>query len=82
MMRVSQKDKRTRNMKVVCIKKYKSMGFQHQLTYGKTYDILEWSIDKKSVYIINDRGQEDIFYITNFLSQDEWREKQLNELFL
>ena len=62
-MRVSQKDKRTRNIKVVCIKKYKSMGFQHQLTYGKTYDILEWSIDKKvSLYNKRQRSRRHILY--------------------
>ena len=61
-------------MKVVCMRNSK------YLTYGKTYGILEWTIDKTSVYITNDIGKEDIFPITYFLYQEEWREKQLNEL--
>ena len=67
-------------MKVVCIKNYKSMGFQHQLTYGKTYDILEWTPNKMSVYIINDRGRESIYSITDFVYQEEWRDMKIKEL--
>lgn len=61
-------------MKLVCNRNSK------YLTYGKTYEILEWTISKMSVYITNDIGKEDIFSINYFIYQEEWRDKQLNEL--
>ena len=67
-------------MKVVCIKKYKSMGFQHQLTFGKTYNIIGWTPNKMAVYIINDRGRESIYSITDFVYQDEWRDMKIKAL--
>lgn len=61
-------------MKVVCVRNSK------YLTCGKTYEIIKWTISKMSVYITNDIGKEDIFSINYFLYQEEWRNKQLNEL--
>ena len=69
--------KQARDMKMVCVRN------SLYLTYGKTYDV-ECSprlpVNKSSVYITNDIGRVDMFPMNYFLYQEEWRNKQLNEL--
>jgi len=64
-------------MKVVCVK---NLGFQHQLTYGKKYDIIEWTPNKMAAYIINDQDKESIYPINFFVYKEEWRDIQLKEI--
>jgi len=73
-------------MKVVCIKDYLSTGLhapnRQELTYGKVYDVINIrDILGEDVYwIINDIGYKEYYTYSQFLSLEEWREKQLNEL--
>jgi hypothetical protein len=71
-------------MKVVCIKKYRSQGLQHELTFGKMYDGLPGcglkGIDDYNYFIINDRGHKEYYSKNTFLTLDEWRKRQLSEI--
>jgi hypothetical protein len=71
-------------MKVVCIKKYRSQGLQHELTFGKMYDVLQGcglkGIDDYNYFIINDRGHKEYYSKNTFLTLDEWRKRQLSEI--
>jgi len=79
-------------MKVVCIKKYRSQGLQYELTYGKIYDTVPstaflpellsdpTSIDNFNYWIINDRGYKEYYSREKFITLEEWRKRQLNEL--
>ena len=71
-------------MKVVCIKKYRSQGLQHELTFGKIYDVLPGcglkGIDDYNYFIINDRGYKEYYSKNTFLKLDEWRKRQLSEI--
>jgi hypothetical protein len=72
-------------MKVVCIKKYRSQGLQYELTYGKIYDTVPGtariaSIDNFNYWIINDRGYKEYYSREKFITLEEWRKRQLNEL--
>ncbi len=72
-------------MKVVCIKKYRSQGLQYELTYGKIYETVPGtsripSIDNYNYWIINDRGRKEYYSKDEFLTLEEWRKRQLNEL--
>jgi len=71
-------------MKIVCIKKYRSQGLQHELTFGKMYDVLPGcglkGIDDYNYFIINDRGYKEYYSKNTFLKLDEWRKRQLSEI--
>ena len=71
-------------MKVVCIKKYHSQGLQHELTFGKMYDVLPGcglkGIDHYNYFIINDRGHKEYYSKNTFLTLDEWRKRQLSKI--
>jgi hypothetical protein len=75
-------------MKVVCIKEFKSQhhlspsGLQHELTYGKIYECMnkpDWSSDD-SYFIKCDLGFITSYHKRNFITLEEWRERQLNEI--
>ena len=68
-------------MKVVCITEDPFFN----LTYGKTYGVVEsfFAVDLSSITqykIINDNDCERWYDEALFISIEEWREKQLNEL--
>ncbi len=71
-------------MKVVCIKKYRSQGLQHELTFGKMYDVLPScglkGIDDYNYFIINDRGYKEYYSKNTFLNLEEWRSRKLDKL--
>lgn len=73
-------------MKVVCIKKYRSQGLQHELTFGKMYDVLPGcglkGIDDYNYFIINDRGHKEYYSKNTFLELDEWRKRQLSKILI
>lgn len=73
-------------MKVVCIKKYRSQGLQHELTFGKMYDVLTGcglkGIDDYNYFIINDRGHKEYYSKNTFLKLDEWRKRQLSKILI
>ncbi len=73
-------------MKVVCIKKYRSQGLQHELTFGKMYDVLPGcglkGIDDYNYFIINDRGYKEYYSKNTFLNLEEWRKRQLSEILI
>ncbi len=73
-------------MKVVCIKKYRSQGLQHELTFGKMYDVLPGcglkGIDDYNYFIINDRGYKEYYSKNTFLKLDEWRKRQLSKILI
>jgi hypothetical protein len=69
-------------MKVVCIKDFKSTSLQYELTYGKVYQCESkpnWSIDD-CYFIRCDKGYISPYHIRNFITLEEWREKELNKL--
>ncbi len=72
-------------MKIVCIKKYLSQGLQHELTYGKIYDV--WKpysdplpLDDNNYWIVNDKGKFEYYGKTDFITLEEWRENKINQL--
>ena len=71
-------------MKVVCIKKFKSAGLQYELTYGKAYDtipvIVFDSLGTDNYQILNDRNFVTFYSKKNFVSMEEYREIQLNQI--
>lgn len=66
-------------MKIVCIKEYKSQGLQLELTYGKSYEVVN-SNTVGYFCIRNDRNQNEHYTRTDFVTLDEWRELQLKEI--
>jgi len=69
-------------MKVVCIKHFKSQGFQYELTYGKVYESLskpDWA-DSESYFIECDRGFISVYNKNSFITLEEWRERQLDTI--
>lgn len=72
-------------MKVVCIKDFKSQGLQYELTYGKVYELLPLpgspnGPDGETYFIRCDRGFINSYHKNSFITLEEWREKQLNNL--
>lgn len=70
-------------MKIVCNRDFKSAGLQHELTYGKVYDVLpghNLPLDKDNWWIINDRGQKEYYFKNIFLTQEDWRDLQLDRV--
>lgn len=70
-------------MKVVCIKKYLSTSLQYELTYGKVYDTLPKQNNdplEDDYRIECDRGFVEYYSKDTFISLDEWREKQIDEI--
>lgn len=53
-------------------------GYRH-LTVGRIYDEVESYIDGY-VCVVNDLGEEEIYYYYLFMSMDEWRDKQIREV--
>ena len=60
-------------MKVVCIKHFKSQGFQYRLTYGKVYEVIKVNDHFSYIELIDDLGNHDIYYKSIFVSLDDWR---------
>lgn len=71
-------------MKIVYIKKYRSQGLQHELTYGKVYETVDGvgipSIDNFNYWIINDKGNKVFYSRNNFITLEESRNIKLKEL--
>lgn len=68
-------------MKVICINDFKksSLTGQHNgLRYGGVYDVVE--INYSAIRIINDLDKQHTYKRSRFMTLEEWREKQLNEL--
>ena len=69
-------------MKVVCIKHFMSQGLQYELTYGKVYESLpkpKWA-DSESYFIKCDRGFISSYKKTSFITIEEWRESQIDNI--
>lgn len=69
-------------MKIVCIDNTKDGVKVSNLTLGKVYDSLTDIIDtsKYRIVIVNDKGVKEWYNNELFISLEEWREKQLNDL--
>jgi hypothetical protein len=65
-------------MKVVCIIEYPG------LTYHKTYDQVDYDskeyFGKSFIFIMDNNNVQQSFPRDFFITLEEWREKQLNEL--
>jgi hypothetical protein len=66
-------------MKVVCISK--STSLQYELTYGKVYQCVSVpNFTQDGYFIVCDRGSISYHKKRNFITLEEWRENQLNNL--
>jgi hypothetical protein len=63
-------------MKLICNKK------SINTTIGKTYEIIEYSDSYGDIgyYFIGDDGKELIYFTHNFITIEQFRENQLNEI--
>jgi hypothetical protein len=67
--------------KVVCINVRELIKEPLYLTYGKVYDHIDYDDGISSfISVIDDSGFEFNHKKDRFISIEEWREKQLNEL--
>lgn len=66
-----------RDMKLICVR---NLGFEEELTCGRTYDIIGCTPNKIAVYIINDEYEHSIYPRRYFVNKEEWRDIKLNEL--
>lgn len=60
-------------MKMICVKKYDGQD----ITIGKTYEILSGYGHK---YFLTDNNSEVLYFPQYFMSIEEHRDKQLNEI--
>lgn len=70
-------------MEIVCIRKYKSQGLQLELTYGKSYEVIESPssyLSDRYICIRNDRSQNEYYNRGDFVTIDGWRELKLKEI--
>ena len=66
--------------KVVCINVNDEVGILN-LTYGKTYDHIDYEEGIiPYISIIDDTGKEFAYLKSYFTSLENWREKKLNEI--
>lgn len=69
-------------MKVVCIKHFKSLSLQYELTYGKVYESLpkpNWSGDN-TYFIKCDRDFISAYNKDIFITLEEWRNNQIEKI--
>lgn len=67
--------------RVVCINVNDEVGKKLHLTYGKTYDHIDYDEGITSfIGIIDDTGRESGYRKDYFISLEKWREKQLKEI--
>jgi len=67
-------------MKVICINNYSlEIGNIAPITPGKIYESIQ-TFSNKEYFITNDHGFKSWEQKENFLTLEEFREKQLNEL--
>lgn len=65
-------------MKIVCVD---NIGYESELTIGKTYDLISYSSRRFSPYkVLNDLSQVYSFDKERFITLDEWREIQLDKI--
>ena len=65
-------------MKIVCVD---NIGYESELTIGKTYDLISYSSRSFSPYkVLNDLGQVYSFDEERFITLDEYREKQIDKI--
>ena len=71
-------------MKVVCIEPFKGKEFdinqQGGIRYGISYDVVNQEFG--GIKIINDFGKQHTYKESRFITLEEWRERQLNEILL
>ena len=69
-------------MKVVCIEPFKGKEFdinqQGGIRYGISYDVVNQVFG--GIKIINDFGEYTTYKESRFITLEEWREQQLNEI--
>ena len=70
-------------MKVVCIKDdYKTFDptstYQSRTTIDKTYEL--FPLEDGDYYFIDDFGDKPIYFEKYFVTQEQWREQQLNKI--
>jgi len=68
-------------MKVVCIEPFYWMGKgrpQEGIRYGISYDVVNREFG--GIKIINDFGKQHTYKESRFITLEEWRERQLNEI--
>lgn len=68
-------------MKVICVNKNRFS--KDELTIGKTYEILSHNRDGYKVqWFIADDGSELLYFDndTDFITLEQWREQQLNQI--
>ena len=71
-------------MKVVCIETFKGKEFdinqQGGIRYGISYDVVNRVTFSGGIKIINDFGKQHTYKESRFITLEEWREQQLNEI--
>ena len=71
-------------MKVVCIEPFKGKEFdinqQGGIRYGISYDVVNRVTFSGGIKIINDFGKQHTYKKSRFITLEEWREQQLNEI--
>ena len=72
-------------MKVICIKKFWTMNqpfpentYKSRTTIGKTYEL--FPLDDGDYYFIDDYGDKPIYFEKYFVTQEQWRDNQINKI--
>ena len=70
-------------MKVICIKDDyatfdPTLPYKSRTTIGKTYEL--FPLDDGDYYFIDDYGDKPIYFKEYFVTQEQWREQQLNKI--
>ena len=70
-------------MKVICIKRFynhldPTSTYQSRTTIGKTYEL--FPLEDGDYYFIDDFGDKPIYFEKYFVTQEQWREIQLNKI--
>ena len=77
-------------MKVICIKddyatfmalcgsNLPILPYKSRTTIGKTYEL--FPLDDGDYYFIDDYGDKPIYFKEYFVTQEQWREQQLNKI--
>lgn len=72
-------------MKVICIKKFWTMNkpfpentYKSRTTIGKTYELFQ--LDDGDYYFIDDYGDKPIYFEKYFVTQEQWRDNQINKI--
>ena len=63
-------------MKVVCV--HKNRFSEKEITIGKTYEL--FPLEDGDYYFIDDFGDKPIYFEKYFVTQEQWREQQLNKI--